>query len=201
MTRWNRRLLLGAVAVLVPALAGCEAGFDAPTLQFHPASSGATKTEHGISIDNAFVLGPSPGSELPAGGQAGVFLALEAAHGDKLVSVSAPGTASSVQLPGGSVSLPARALVNLGGNATPQVVLNGLSGPLSGGQTISLTFTFDEAGPITLNVPVEPNAYDFATYSPPPTPTATATATTKRKKKHPFIAATATPSASPTTTP
>lgn len=185
MTRWNRRLLFGAVAVLVPALAGCEAGFDAPTLQFHPASSGATKAEHGISIDNAFVLGPSPGSELPAGGQAGVFFALESAGGDQLVSVGAPGTASSVLLPGGSVNLPARALVNLGGSATPQVVLSGLSRPLAGGQTVTLTFTFKQAGPITLSVPVQPDAYDFATYSPPPTPTPTA----------------ATPSASPTTTP
>ena len=38
MTRWNRRLLFGALAVLVPVLAGCEAGFNAPTLTFHPAN-------------------------------------------------------------------------------------------------------------------------------------------------------------------
>ena len=37
------RLLLGAgvLALLIPAIAGCEAGDDAPTLQFHPASFGA----------------------------------------------------------------------------------------------------------------------------------------------------------------
>ena len=58
MTRLNRRLLLGAIAVLVPALAGCEAGLDAPTLEFHPASGGVSITQNGITLDNVFVLGP-----------------------------------------------------------------------------------------------------------------------------------------------
>ncbi len=187
MSRWNRRLLLGAMAVLVPVLAGCEAGFNAPTLQFHPASVGANVVQNGITIDNAFVLGSPPGSVLPAGGQAGVFLAIEAANGDQLKSVSAQGTASSVTLTGGSVNLPAQALVNLGG-PTPQVVLTGLSGPLSGGQTVTLTFTFKQAGEIKLEVPVQPAAYDFATYSPPPAPAVTPTVP-------------ASPSASPATTP
>ena len=44
---------------------------------------------NGITIDNAFVLGPELGSTLPTGGQAGVFLALTAPNGDRLVSVSA----------------------------------------------------------------------------------------------------------------
>ncbi len=189
MSRWNRRLLFGAMAVLVPALAGCEAGLNAPTLQFHPASVGASVTQNGIAIDNAFVLGSPIGSALPAGGQAGVFLALEAANGDRLVSVTASQAASSVTLPGGSVNLPAQALVNLGG-PTPEVVLNGLSAPLSGGQTVRLTFIFAQAGVITLEVPVQPAAYDFATYSPPPAPTPTMTP-----------AVPASPSASPTTTP
>ena len=40
MTRWSRCLLFGALAVLVPALAGCEAGLNAPTLEYHPAAFG-----------------------------------------------------------------------------------------------------------------------------------------------------------------
>ena len=66
MKRWNRCLLLGAMAVLVSALAGCEAGFNAPTLEFHPASSGVSTEHNGISIDNLFVLGSPVGAELPA---------------------------------------------------------------------------------------------------------------------------------------
>ena len=113
--RWNRRLLLGAIAVLLPALAGCEAGYNAPTLTFHPASSGVSVVKNGVTIDNLFVLGPTLGSTLQAGGRAGAFLAIESENGDRLVSVSAPGTASSVKLAGGSIDLPAQTLVDLGG--------------------------------------------------------------------------------------
>lgn len=166
MTRWNRRLLLGAVAVLVPVLAGCEAGFNAPTLEFHQAAAGATIMHNGITIDNAFVLGAVSGATLPQGGRAGVFMALESENGDRLESISAPGAARSVQVTGTSVNLPAQQLVDLSGPA-PQVVLTGLSSELAGGETVSMTFTFAEAGQITVQVPVEARAYDYATYAPP----------------------------------
>ena len=175
MTRWNRRLLLGAVALLLPALAGCEAGLNAPTLQFHPAANGATVTHNGITIDNAFVLGSVPGSSLPVGGQAGVFMALVAENGDRLVSISAPGAASSVKVSGSSVNLPAQQLVDLSG-PVPKVVLTGLTSSLAGGTTVTMTFTFAEAGTVTVQVPVEPRAYDYATYAPPAIPKPNASA-------------------------
>jgi copper(I)-binding protein len=167
--RWNRRLLLGAIAVLVPALAGCEAGYNAPTLEFHPASNGVSIIQNGITLDNVFVLGAPLGSALPPGGRAGVFLSIQAQNGDRLVSVSAPGAASSVKLSGGPVNLPAQTLVDLSG-PVPEMVLTGLLSPLSGGQTVQLTLVFAVAGAFTLSVPVFPHAYDYATYFPPPIP-------------------------------
>ncbi len=177
MTRWNRRLLAGAVALLVPVLAGCEAGQNAPTLEYHPATYGVSVVDNGITVDNAFILGPALDGTLPAGGQAGLFLALEAQDGDRLESVTAPGTAASVKIDSGTVNLAAQSVVDLGG-PTPQIVLTGLAAPLTGGQTIQVVLTFAEQGPLTLNLPVMPRAYEYATYSPPaiPTPTATATA-------------------------
>lgn len=174
MTRLNRRLLLGAIAVLLPALAGCEAGLNAPTLTFHPASAGVSTTHNGIGLSNVFVLGPPLGSALPPGGQAGVFLSIAAQNGDRLISVSAPGTASSVKLAGGPVDLPAQTQVDLSG-PVPKVVLTGLANPLLGGQTVQLTLIFQQAGVVTLTVPVEPHAYDYATYFPPPIPRPTPT--------------------------
>jgi hypothetical protein len=173
VTRWTRRLLFGVVAVLVPALAGCEAGLNAPTLQYHPAGVGATLNQNGIRVNNAFVLGPALHSTLGPGDRAGVFLALSAQNGDKLMSVSAPGTAASVKLSGGSVSLSPQTPVNLGG-PQPAIVLTGLQTSLAGGQMIQLVLDFATAGALSIQVPVEPRAYDYATYSPPaPTPTAT----------------------------
>ena len=206
MTRWTRRLLAGAIAIMVPALAGCEAGFDAPTLQFHPASTGNnTVAPGGITIANAFVLGPAPGATLPAGGQAGLFLSLEAANGDTLTKISAPGTASSVQLGNGPITLSPNNLVKLGGPA-PLLTLDGLTKPLSGGETITLDFQFANAGQVTLSVPVEPASYDFSSYSPAPTPTTSASLSvslSKHKHKARKKSATADPaaSASPSTTP
>ncbi len=174
MTRWNRRLLFGAIAVLVPVLAGCEAGNNAPTLEFHPASTGVSVVASGITIGNAFVLGPALNTTLPAGGRAGVFLALDAPNGDRLESVSAPSAATSVTIAGGSVNLAAQSLVDLSG-PSPEIVLTGLTKPLNGGQTVQLVFTFATVGQITLTVPVLPRAYDYATYSAPALPTASVT--------------------------
>ena len=193
MTRWKHRMLFGALAVLAPALVGCEAGFNAPTLEYHPAAFGAYASKNGVSIANAFVLGPSPSGPEVAGGRAGVFLAITSQDGDKLVSASAPGVASAVQILGGSVSVPAVAPpVTLTG-PVPQVVMTGLANPLQGGELVALNLTFAEAGTIAMTVPVQPKAYEYATFSPPPTPSPAAT----KKKANPSASASASGSASP----
>jgi hypothetical protein len=211
VTRWNRRLLVGALAILVPALAGCEAGFNAPTLEFHQASFGVSTIVDGINIDNVFVLGPAPGSTLQAGGQAALFMSLEASNSDQLTSIGAPGTATSVQLGNGPITLSPNTLVDLSGPA-PQLTLDGLTNPLSGGEMVKLELNFATAGQVTLVVPVEPAADQFATYSPAPTPTASASLSVslsghkhkaKRAKAQVQAGASADPtaSASPSATP
>ncbi len=203
MTRWTRRLLVGAIALMVPALAGCEAGLNAPTLQFHPASFGETTTVDGITIDNLFVLGPAPGASLPAGGQAAVFVSLSSASTDTLTSVSAPGTASSVRLANGPVPLGPNTVADLSG-PSPLITLDGLTSPLSGGQSVQLVLHFATAGNVTLSVPVEPAAYEYATFSPAPTPTTSASLSVsvnahkhKAKKKARADQASASPTATP----
>ena len=197
MTRWKHRMLFGALAVLAPALVGCEAGFNAPTLEFHPAAFGAYASKNGVSISNAFVLGPSPSGPEVAGGRAGAFFAITAQDGDKLVSASAPGTASAVQIIGGSVRVPAAVPVTLTG-PVPRVVLTGLASPLKGGELVTLNLTFAKAGTIAMTVPVQPKAYEYATFSPPATPSPAATQ--KKAKANPSASASASGSASPGST-
>jgi hypothetical protein len=198
VTRWNRRLLFGAVLVLGPALAGCEAGFNAPTLQYHPANFTGNTTKAGISFSNVFVLGASPNGPAVAGGRAGVFMSLYSPRGDRLESVRAKGAASQASITGGSVDLPPDSLVDLSG-PVPKVVLSGLASPLQGGEAVTMNFTFAKAGTITIDVPVEPQAFEFATYSPPPTPSPSPSATGKKKRAK--GAASASASASPSATP
>ncbi len=201
MTRWTRRLLIGAIAIMVPVLAGCEAGQDAPTLDFHPASFGLSTTVNGIGISNAFVLGPGLDTELVRGDAAGAFMSLFTQNsGDKLLSVSAPGTARSVTLVNGPVELAPGALVNMSG-PTPEIVLNGLIRSLIGGRTVLLVLNFASAGIVTLSVPVQPAAYEYATFSPPapsasPSASASASANSAKKKAKASESGSASPSPS-----
>ena len=164
------RLLIGAgtLALLIPAIAGCEAGNNAPTLEYHNAAAGTYTTFNGIKITNAFVLGAPAGAAVPAGSSAGLFLSVYngSASGDTLVSAAATGSAASVAVVGTSVTLPVDSAVDLTG-PQPSVVLKSLTKPLAGGSYVPVTLNFQHAGSVTLQVPVEAQSYDFSTYSAP----------------------------------
>jgi hypothetical protein len=196
----TRRLLAGAIVALIPALAGCEAGLDAPTSAFHPAANGAYETAGTITINNAFVLGSALNQSLPAGSDAGLFLSIYSANGDQLQSASAVGMAASVKLTDGAVNIPSGGSVNLTG-PRPEIVLHNLSEPLAAGQVVTLVLDFATVGYVTVHAPVQPQAYAYSTYAQPtlpapsasPTTTASTTATHhKKKKKHPHASATPT---------
>jgi copper(I)-binding protein len=183
-----RRLVVLAIAALIPALAGCEAGYNAPTQQWHQPTDGTAAVHNNIAIANAFVLGAPLGERIPVGDSAGVFLALtNQGSSDKLLSMSAPGTARSVTLPGGAVPLASQQSVRLTGPA-PEVILQGLTRPLTGGSTVRLVMIFQNAGVLSLVVPVMPQAQYYSTFSPPPSPSPSPSTSPK---------ASATPSASP----
>jgi len=58
VTRWSRRILFGALAVLVPALAGCEAGLSAPgTAPLVRITGGAVNLPADTPVD---LTGPEP---------------------------------------------------------------------------------------------------------------------------------------------
>ena len=173
--RRPRRLILLAIAALVPVLAGCEAGDNAPTNQWHQPTAGAGTMVGDIAIRNVFVLGAVPGAHLAVGQSAGLFLAVvNGASPDRLLSASAPGAARSVTLPGGTISLSDNQAVFLTGPA-PEVLLNHLTRPLSGSTYIRLIMTFQNAGSVMLLVPVVPRASYYATLSPAPTASPVAT--------------------------
>jgi len=197
-----RRLLIGAAALLIPVLAGCEAGNNAPTLEFHPAANGAYGTAGAVTVDNAFILGGRNNTLLASGSSASMFLYLynDSGSADKLLSVSAPGTATSVQITGGSVTVPANGAADLSG-PEPQIVLHDLTSALPSGKTVTVDLTFQDAGELSLMVPVQARTSYYSSYSPPPpratsikqgTAGASGTATPSRS-----LGASAQPSASP----
>ncbi|MFG1941582.1 copper chaperone PCu(A)C [Nonomuraea sp. NPDC048826] len=183
----SRRWIAAAAAFLAaPVLAGCSAGFDANTNQPYAPVEAAALIDQGaygkqsIHIPQAFVLGPESGGQLPWRGNAPVYLTIlnDGSAADTLQAVSAGEVAEAklaapLQLPPGQLvkSEPAK----------PQIVLEGLSKALRGGETIQLDLQFASAGTITLNVPVVPHNREYASYPavqgaiPAPTPSPTPT--------------------------
>lgn len=168
--RHSRRFLIAVTAALIPLIAGCEAGNNAPTLHWHQPTDGTGKTVGGITISNAFVLGAPIGAALLQGQNAGLFLGLtNIGSADTLLSVSAPGTARSVSVPGNAVTLASQHAVLLTG-PRPRLVLENLLRPLTGGSVVSIVLRFANAGVVHLSVPVMPRAQFFTTLSPAPSP-------------------------------
>jgi copper(I)-binding protein len=161
-----RRLVLGAAAVLIPVLAGCEAGNAAPTVEFHYPTDTAGTVSGALAISNVFVLGAPLGSTLHKGQAAGLFLSIvNNGAPDRLLSIAAPGSAASVSLPSGGVPVIYQHPVFLSG-PKPQLVLTDLTRNLASGSSIKLQLTFQKAGLVTLVIPVMARAGHFATYTP-----------------------------------
>jgi copper(I)-binding protein len=164
-----RGLVVAAAVGLAPVIAGCEAGYNAPTQQWHQPTPGASAVvSNTLRINNMFVLGPAPGHTLPRGAAAGVFLAL-ANNGapDPLISITAPGAAASVQVPTGGIRVGSQQSLLLTG-PVPRVLLKHLTRTLNGGQFVRVNMEFQNAGHVSLLVPVMPRTASYGTYSPAP---------------------------------
>ena len=201
-----RRACAVAAVALIPVLAGCEAGGDAPVLHWHPPTNGASATIHmgvgEIAIRNAFVLGGPGTATLPAGSSASMFVGLvNTGPRDRLVRASAPGTATSVTVPTGGVLLERDQSALLTGPA-PDLVLTGLRRSLTSGTYVPVLLTFKNAGTVSLDLPVLQRSNSYATFSPAPAPTPSASAKGKRHGQGatptPTAGGTAVPTATPT---
>ena len=164
-----RGLAAVAAAGLIPAIAGCEAGANAPTQQWHQPTAGASAiVNNTLRINNMFVLGPAPGFSLPRGASAGVFLALtNDGVPDRLISITAPTAATTVRVPIGGISLAHMQSLFLTG-PSPRVLLVRLTRVLNGGQYVRVNMNFQNAGHVSLLVPVMPQAAFYGTFSPAP---------------------------------
>ncbi|WP_433512935.1 copper chaperone PCu(A)C [Nonomuraea sp. CA-143628] len=195
MTR--RRWIVAAVAFLAaPVLAGCSAGFDADTNKpYAPNEAGVLFDQaknygtRGIQIPQAFILGPDSGAQLVYGGSAPVYLNILNTNGapDTLTAVNA-GTMATAKVTT-PIQLPSNQLVNTG-KPSPQIMLEGISKGLRGGESIRLDLQFTNAGVVSMNVPVVTRSREFKDYPPAPnataapTPTPSATAAAEAEAAH-----------------
>ncbi|MFI0465249.1 MULTISPECIES: copper chaperone PCu(A)C [Saccharopolyspora] len=152
---------LGAVV----ALAGCSAGQVTETDTQVAAVNGGNGDLKQISIRDASFTFPTTDARYPAGSSAPVQLVIaNEGPSDKLVQVSSPYAASATL--GGITDLPSRtalhavgksAQVQQGETAADRVVeitLNGFKQDITPGVTVPVTFVFEKAGSVTVQVPV-----------------------------------------------
>ena len=191
--RHRQYLLVLAVATLVALLAGCEAGDNAPTLNFRAPTDSATADAGSIAIRNVFVLGAPLGSKLRAGETASLFFSLvNTGTPDRLTAISAPGSATSVHLPAGGIAVIPGKPVYISG---PQTVayLVGLTRTITSGSNLELNLFFKKQGEVSIEVPVFARAVQYTTFAPAPSPTPASAVAAHHKAK-----ASASPTPSPT---
>ena len=179
----GRKLASAAALGLTALLAtGCSAGFDAASQQVHPnAGAGAVGD---IKINNVWVvIDPATGNAEIIGSVANTGSAtdtLESVSATNLpatvsgTDASAPTTGISVS--GNSVGVPGGQSVNFGQAGNPELELSDAA--FQTGRLSQVTFTFAQAGAVTVTAQVQPNNGQFAGYNPNPAVTATPPAPT-----------------------
>ena len=193
-----RRGALAAVLALslAPLAAACAAGNDAQTLEVKPDSAQSSTGD--VKVQNAFVLTDPNG---PSTVTARVFNNGSSDQTLQSITLAGAANATLTAADGSStVTVPAHGSILLGGKGNASAVIQSGGEALRNGDVQQATFTFSQAGAVSLPVNVTPATSFFQPYGPSSVPT-TATATpggTSTPTTQPNSPATPTNTATPT---
>jgi len=136
------------------AVSGCAAGQYSQTADQVAAIDGANGVIGDLTVLNAR-LAPVTGEGYPAGSNARVLLYIsnDSINPDTLSGVSTS-AAQSVKITG-SAEVPGQSLVDFATDTGGKVVVTGLLEEQYYGVSIPMTFSFKNAGSLTLNIPIE----------------------------------------------
>jgi len=166
----RRAVATAVVVIATAALSGCGSSFNAQTDQIYQPAVGSNNRESQVYVLNALVVTGGTNGALVAG------LLNEADTDDVLTGVTAKannGNDLTATIVGDQVPLPSRSLVRLSQDAA--VAISGTdAAELGAGGSISVTFTFQNADPVTLDAPIEAREGPYADV-PLPTPSASST--------------------------
>jgi hypothetical protein len=143
----RRSLAAAALVLTAPALSSCGSGFGAQTDQVYNPSVGVDDRSGVVDLTNVLIVSGTNGS----GTVVANLVNKDQTHPDALRSVAPSGTASTLKVtPGGATAIPADGMLNLATDG--KIFISGQ--PVQPGYYVSLTFTFQRAAPVTLDVPV-----------------------------------------------
>ncbi|MFF4214534.1 DUF461 domain-containing protein [Streptomyces sp. NPDC001796] len=172
-------LAAAAIAFSIASLAACGAGNDSQTLEVKPDN--AATSVGNIKIQNALVITqPDPKSTGPAVISATVF---NSGRTDQtLDSITVDGTGKTAELSPasgkGKLTIPAGGSVVIGGKGNASAVLPSSREAVQDGNAQKITFSFSEAGDVSLRAFVVPAESYFTKWGPSniPSPSATGSA-------------------------
>ena len=210
----GRKLAAAASLLLaVPLAAGCSAGFNDASQQINP-NSGAGSVGS-IKVNNVWVvIDPTTGNAEIVAAVANTGQSTDTL--ERVTATNVPATVSGkdgseattgISVSGNSVTIPGGQSVSFGQSAEP--VLELADADFAPGLLSQITFTFEQAGSVTVTAQIQPDNGLFKEYNPnagitptavpttaPATPTGTASGTPTGA-----ATATATGTANPTGTP
>ncbi|MGW5664573.1 DUF461 domain-containing protein [Streptomyces sp. NPDC003758] len=178
-------LAAAAIAFSIASLAACGAGNDSQTLQVKPDN--AATSVGNLKIQNALVITqPDPKSTGPAVISATIF---NAGRTDQtLDSITVDDTGKTAELSPasgkGKLTIPAGGSLVIGGKGNASAVLPSSREAVQDGNAQKITFSFSEAGDVSLRAFVVPAESYFTKWGPSniPSPSATASASPATSK-------------------
>jgi copper(I)-binding protein len=146
----RRAVATAVVVIATAALSGCGSSFNAQTDQIYQPAVGSNNRESQVYVLNALLVTGGTSGALVAG------LLNEADTEDALTGVTAKannGNDLTATIVGDQIPLPSRSLVRLSQDADVAISASDAA-ELGAGGSISVTFTFRNADPVTLDAPI-----------------------------------------------
>jgi hypothetical protein len=143
----RRSIAAAAVLLAAPALSSCGVSFGAQTDQVYTPSAGVDDRSGQVDVLNALIVSGTDGS----GTVVATLVNNDQQTDDTLKGVSGAGKDAGMTVkPGGDTTIPAGGLLNLATKGA--VTIRGQR--VVPGNFVTITFSFDRAQSVTLDVPV-----------------------------------------------
>jgi copper(I)-binding protein len=193
-SRPGRRIACVALLAAIP-LTACAAGYQAETSRERTTLTSVSAAKGNLTLRNIFFVGPaSSGENMP------LYLAIfnGGTSSDKLMSISSSSFSGGFVPSDTSIQGNGQKYYNEGDGDVPQLI--GAKNLVRVGQTVNVTLNFQQAGELTITVPVEAATNGLPGPSPTPTPSPTESASASPSAS-PSAASSASPSAASSASP
>jgi copper(I)-binding protein len=164
ISRPGWRIACAALLAAIP-LTACAAGYQAETSRERTTLTSVSAAQGNLTLRNIFFVGPaSSGDSMP------LYMAIfnGGTSSDTLMSISSSSFSGGFVPTNASIQANGQRYYNEGDGDVPQLI--GAKNRVRVGQTVTVTLNFQQAGELTIAVPIEAATDGLPGPSPTPTP-------------------------------